>query len=109
MLRILLLFLITIALTASEETNRDRRQSQPYYTGGLSGRPTPKPQPFGFASLGGPPPQGFRSAVPVEEEDELDRNAVAPTPSPLILPRQQSAAQVKKQLVQPNTNHLLLF
>ncbi|XP_046660965.1 alpha/beta-gliadin A-II [Homalodisca vitripennis] len=91
-------------VTAEEETrdDRDKRQTQPYFTGGLpSIRPTPKPQPFTgglqqtniprFQGLLGSSPQGFRTVTPVDEEsEEIDRNTVSPTPSPLVLRQHQS-------------------
>lgn len=101
--RLLFLCLVVALVVAQEEEeeeeeDRDKRQTQPYFTGGLSShRPTQKPQPFTgglqtvvsrFPGLGGPPPQGFRSATPIQEEDdEIDRNAVSPTPTSQFRPQ----------------------
>lgn len=57
--------------TAEEEVDdRDKRQTQTYFTSGLSGvnfRPTPKPQPF----AGGPIPQNSIPRFQVQVGEEL--------------------------------------
>jgi len=91
-------------MSTMEETDRDKRQTQPYYTGGLGLHPTPKPQPFTggltqaalprFQGLLGSSPQGFRTVTPVDEDaDEVDRNTVSPTPQPLVLRPQHQVSQ----------------
>lgn len=57
--------------TSEEEVDdRDKRQTQTYFTSGLSGvnfRPTPKPQPF----AGGPIPQNSIPRFQVQVGEEL--------------------------------------
>ncbi len=84
------LCLLLLAVVGAEDHHyqRDLRQS-PIFFQPSRGGPPPKGQPFPgtivpkFVTFGGAPPQGFRPAPQVdeEEEEEIDKNSIAPSPS----------------------------
>lgn len=66
----------------AEEEDRDKRQSF------LPRAATPLPKGVPFPQqLRFPPPQAFRSAAPVDEDEELNHNIVTPTPAPYRRPQ----------------------
>lgn len=102
--------------TAEDPEERDKRQTQAYYTGGLGtirATAKPQPQPFSptlqqtaqprFQGLLSSAPQGFRTVTPVEDESEdIDRNTVSPTPQPLVhrtQHQQQQPSQVWNTII----------
>ncbi|XP_022190525.2 uncharacterized protein LOC111048853 [Nilaparvata lugens] len=107
---------VATATTSEEEdtSDRDKRQS-PYYTAALPVRPGPtyKPQlqqptqqqPRFPAAAFSVAPQPFRSS-PVDDSDadEVDRNAVSPTPSYLLTRPQPTtpSSQYRSQTPQPH-------
>lgn len=84
----LCLLLVAVVSADDEEYQRDIRQS-PIFFQPSRGGPPPKGQQFHgnlvpkFVQFGGAPPQGFRPAPQVdeEEEEEIDKNSIAPSPS----------------------------
>lgn len=87
-----LLLTLTIVHADDEEYQRDIRQTPVFFQNGPPhrGAPPQKGQPFQgtlvpkFIGFGGAPPQGFRPAPQVvdeEEEEEIEKNSIAPSPS----------------------------
>lgn len=101
----LCLLLITVVIAEDEEYQRDIRQSPIFFqpTRGLlpqKGQPFPGTLVPKFVGFGGAPPQGFRPAPQVdeEEEEEIDKNSIAPSPS---TPPQQQILHFRQSQASP--------
>ncbi|XP_049827584.1 bromodomain-containing protein 4-like [Schistocerca gregaria] len=88
-----------------EELEEERGKRQTFAPRGVTQIPkgVPLPQQLRF-----PPPQAFRQAAPVDEEDELSRNIVTPTPQPVYRrppppPPQDSQRDYSIQRPQPQS------
>lgn len=105
-----LVLTLTIVYADDEEYQRDIRQSPVFFQNGPPPRGVPpqkgQPQFPGqlvpkFIPFGGAPPQGFRPAPQVvdeEEEEEIEKNSIAPSPS---TPPQQQFLHFRQSQASP--------